>query len=174
MSSAQWNAAVPSFSSPGESNLASITPGALAALLGSQNGGCRRENSGGWRSNVGSNEFSPPVDVFDTPTSYAVHVSLPGARREDIGVNYDEDKSEIQISGVVLRGGDEEFLKTLIISERNAGLFEKKVRLGDQTHPPVVDAHKITAKLENGVLEVIIPKREKGVNDYGNKKVQVS
>lgn len=90
MSSAQWNATVPGFSSLDKSNLASITPGALAVLLRSQNGGCRRENSGGWSSNVGNNEFSPAVDVFDTPTSYAVHVSLPGARREDIGVNYDE------------------------------------------------------------------------------------
>lgn len=85
----QWNAAFPGWdqlSSLGESNLASLTP----ALFGSRNGGCRRENSRGWRSSVENNEFSPAVDVFDTPTSYAVHVSLPGARREDIGVNYDE------------------------------------------------------------------------------------
>lgn len=61
-----------------------------------------------------------------------------------------QDKSEIQISGVVLKKGDEEFLKTLAISERNAGLFEKKVRLGDRRHPAAVDTDGITAKLDNG------------------------
>lgn len=84
---------VTGLSSLDESALASLrvtTPRALAALFESQNG-CRRENSAwGWRSSVGNTEFSPAVDVFDTPTSYAIHVSLPGARREDIGVNYDE------------------------------------------------------------------------------------
>lgn len=65
-------------------------------------------------------------------------------------MRYVQNKSEIQISGVVLRGGDEEFLKMLTLGERNVGLFEKKVRLGDQRHPAAVDAHEITAKLENG------------------------
>lgn len=61
-----------------------------------------------------------------------------------------QDKSEIQISGVVLRNGDEEFLKSLAISERAAGLFEKKVILGDRRQPAAVDTDGIAAKLENG------------------------
>lgn len=50
-----------------------------------------------WRSSSGNTEFTPDVDVFDTPASYAIHISLPGARKEDIGVNYDE---------VILRDGE--------------------------------------------------------------------
>lgn len=63
-----------------------------------------------------------------------------------------QDKSEIHISGVVLRGGnrDEEFLKALTLSERDAGLFEKKVRLGNRSHPAAVDTDGITAKLDSG------------------------
>lgn len=41
-------------------------------------------------------------------------------------------------------------MKTLTLSERNAGFFEKKVRLGDRRHPAAVETGGITAKLENG------------------------
>lgn len=54
----------------------------LAGLFGSQ-GGCHGVKRP-------STEFSPAVDVFDTPTTYVLHVSLPGAKKEDIGINYDE------------------------------------------------------------------------------------
>lgn len=84
----QWNTAIE------ESTLASLattSPEVLAALFGPQDNGCHWGDSAwGRRSRLGDTEFSPAVDVFDTPTSYAIHVSLPGARREDIGVNYDE------------------------------------------------------------------------------------
>lgn len=63
---------------------------------------------------------------------------------------YMQDKSEIRISGVVLRSGDEAFLKTLTLSERNFGVFEKKIKLGGRGHPAAVDTDKITAKLDDG------------------------
>lgn len=72
------------------------------------------------------------------------------ARVLNANVIYLQDKSELQISGVVHRNGDEEFLKTLKFSERNAGVFEKKVRLGDRRSPAAVDIDGITARLENG------------------------
>jgi HSP20 family protein len=34
-------------------------------------------------------DFEPTVDVFDTEDSFIVHVSLPGAVKEDIGIHYD-------------------------------------------------------------------------------------
>lgn len=61
-----------------------------AALFGYQNQDGHAGKSAWGRRSGGSTEFSPAADVFDTPTSYVVHVSLPGARKEDIGINYDE------------------------------------------------------------------------------------
>lgn len=69
----------------------STTSRTLADLFVSQVNGFHRESlPREWNSNVGNTDFSPAVDLFDTPTSYAIHVSLPGAKKEDIGVNYDE------------------------------------------------------------------------------------
>jgi HSP20 family protein len=90
-----------------------------------------------------------------------VHVSLPGAKKEDVGVNWDAEKSELSIAGVVYRIGDEEFLKTLAMGERKVGPFERKVRLGTRANPAQVDADMITAKLEDGVLRVEVPKLDR-------------
>lgn len=107
--------------------------------------------------------FTPPVDVFSTPAAYILHVALPGAKKEDVGVNWDAEKSVLNIAGVVYRPGDEEFLKSLSQSERKVGVFERAITL-----PPAgsgekeeVDGDAITAKLEDGVLIVTVAKVEK-------------
>ena len=37
----------------------------------------------------GDEEFVPDIDVFDSSREFILHVSLPGANREDIGVDFD-------------------------------------------------------------------------------------
>ncbi|KAF2641969.1 hypothetical protein P280DRAFT_468453, partial [Massarina eburnea CBS 473.64] len=103
-------------------------------------------------------DFSPEADIFDTPTSFIIHVSLPGAKKEDVGVNWDVEKSELSIAGVIYRPGDEKLLEQLAMSERKVGAFERKVRLGTRASPASVDADQISAKLEDGVLRVEVPK----------------
>lgn len=106
----------------------------------------------------GGKDFTPSADVFDTEDGYVVHVALPGAKKEDVGVNWDADKSELSIAGVIYRPGDEDFLKTLAMAERKVGVFERKIRLGSRASPAQVDADSISAKMEDGVLIVTIPK----------------
>ncbi|OAQ90831.1 HSP20-like chaperone [Purpureocillium lilacinum] len=118
-----------------------------------------------------SSSFSPPVDVFNTTVAYVVHVALPGARKEDLGVTWNPDRGTLDIAGVVHRPGDEFFLETLASAERRVGLFERSVALppaaaaGDSNNAhreeAVVDADNITARMEDGVLVVVVPKIEK-------------
>lgn len=91
-----------------------------------------------------------------------IHLSLPGARKEDVGVNWDAERSELCVAGVIYRPGDEELLKTLAMGERKVGAFERKIRLGSRANPARVDAEGITAKLEDGVLRVEVRKEEEG------------
>jgi HSP20 family protein len=105
-----------------------------------------------------ADDFKPEADVFDTEDSYVIHINLPGAKKEDVGVNWDAEKSELNVAGVVYRPGDEEFLKTLALDERKVGAFERKIRLGSRANPALVDVEGITAKLEDGVLRVTVPK----------------
>lgn len=115
-----------------------------------------------------SDGFKPEADVFDTETAYVIHLSVPGAKKEDISVTWDAEKSEVAISGFVHRPGDEELLKTLAMDERKVGLFERKVRLGSLANPAQVDVDGINAKLEDGILRVEVPKQDK---DYVEVKM---
>jgi HSP20 family protein len=106
--------------------------------------------------------FVPPVDIFSTETAFILHIALPGAKKEDVGVNWDAEKGVLNVAGVIYRQGDEEFLKTLSQSERKVGMFDRSIKL-----PPGIEeqedvnADAITAKLEDGVLVVTVPKIEK-------------
>ncbi|KAH3994749.1 hypothetical protein HBI56_159100 [Parastagonospora nodorum] len=107
-------------------------------------------------------DLIPDADIFDTESAYVIHISLPGAKKEDVGVNWDAEKSELSVAGVIYRPGDEEFLKTLAMNERKVGPFERKLRLGTRASPAHIDADGITAKLEDGILRVEVPKLDTG------------
>ncbi|KAI0136626.1 HSP20-like chaperone [Xylariales sp. AK1849] len=107
--------------------------------------------------------FVPPIDIFNTEKAYILHISLPGAVKEDVGVNWDSDKNLLNVAGVVHRPGNEEFLQSLASSERKVGMFERSVKLppSETDDKEEVDGFGITAKMENGILIVTVPKAEK-------------
>jgi len=113
--------------------------------------------------------FTPPVDVFRTPGGWVLHIAVPGAKKDDIGVNWDTDKAVLSVSGVVHRPGDEVFLEGLVSGERRVGLFRRDVKL-----PPPgaeaatngrerdeVDVDNISARMEDGILVVVVPMVER-------------
>lgn len=106
-------------------------------------------------------DFVPSVDVFDTSAKYIVHVSLPGAKKNDLSIDYDAEESVLRLAGVVYRPGvDEDLHQALVMEERarEVGVFEREVRLGTRESPAAVAVDEITAKLEDGVLSVVLPK----------------
>lgn len=106
-------------------------------------------------------DFVPPVDAFDTPAQYIVHVSLPGAKKNDLSIDYDADESVLRLAGVIYRPGMTEDLHEALVMEeraREVGVFEREIRLGTREAPAVVSVDEISAKLEEGVLVVTLPK----------------
>lgn len=121
--------------------------------------------------NIEKEDFTPEADIFDTESAFVVHVSLPGAKKEDVGVNWNVEKAELCVAGVVYRPGNEAFLKTLTVNERKVGPFERKIRLGTRATPAHIDSDGITAKLEDGVLRIEVPKMDGGFVEI--KKVDI-
>ncbi|CAI7632787.1 unnamed protein product [Penicillium viridicatum] len=120
-------------------------------------------------------DFTPSVDVFDTPAKYIVHVSLPGAKKSDLSIDYDADESVLHLAGVVYRPGvNEDMHQALVIEERSqhVGVFEREVRLGTRVAPAFVIVDGISATLEHGVLNVTLPKIVQDP-EVGKKKVIV-
>jgi HSP20 family protein len=116
----------------------------------------------GPRANAES-DFEPHGDIFDTAEQYIIHLSLPGAKKEDLGVDWDGENSVLRIAGVVHRpGADEEMLSHLVVDQRKreVGVFEKNIRLGTKRDSASIDIAGINAKMTDGVLVVRVPKIE--------------
>lgn len=120
-----------------------------------------------------NSDFEPRTDIFDTASHYTIHLSLPGAKKSDVGVDWDGEHSALRIAGVVHRPGvDEEMMARLVVDgrKREVGVFEKIIRLGTQREPASIDVQGITAKMVDGVLIVRVPKVEK---KFAKKEVRV-
>ncbi|KAK0666262.1 hypothetical protein QBC41DRAFT_155044 [Cercophora samala] len=124
----------------------------------------------------GEETFSPPADVFDLSNAWTVHLAVPGAKKQDVGVHWDKERGMLVVSGVIYRPGDEESLKGLVTAERKVGLFERKIKMppaGTEGSDDEVDEDGIIAKLEDGVLAVNVPKKKKEKGTGEIKRVQV-
>lgn len=117
-------------------------------------------------------DFTPPIDIITTASQYIVHISLPGAKKEDISIDYDSETSTLRVAGVVHRPGvDEEMHRNLVVSERRKeiGVFERKVRLGTIEEPARVVGEKIEARLEEGILRLFVPKIQESEDSMETK-----
>ena len=98
--------------------------------------------------------FSPSVDMFIDGNELVLKADLPGVRKEDI---------EIDIADTMLTISGEKKIEEKIETdscfslERSYGSFSRRFELPEGT-----DTDKVKAHLENGVLEVRIPKTENG------------
>lgn len=96
--------------------------------------------------------FTPRVDIVEKEDSYIVYGEFPGMSKEDIKVNVNEEKV-LRIKGNKQKISDEG--RTHLRTERAYGEFERTFVLADN-----IDLEKISAKYENGVLELTIAKKE--------------
>jgi HSP20 family protein len=109
----------------------------------------------------------PKADIYSTETDYKVYVDLPSVEKETIELTYDPEQKVLAVAGTFVRpadfaGLDEEALKkALIQSERRAGKFEGKWKIPRDDDGERIKFAEASAKYENGVLELTLPKAEK-------------
>ncbi len=97
-----------------------------------------------------SHSWTPPVDVEETADAWILEVELPGARREDLRVELTD--TELSISGEVKA---RERAGVMRRSTRRVGAFQYRA-----TIPPGVDADRVEARFDNGILTVRVPRPE--------------
>ena len=99
---------------------------------------------------------APAINVIETEKEYEVELAAPGLDKEDFRVNVDADNNlhiEMEKKAETKEGKKHgRFLRREFSYEK----FQQTLLLPDD-----VDAEKIEAKVEKGVLMVTIPKKEK-------------
>ena len=96
--------------------------------------------------------FTPPIDIFETPDGLILLADLPG-------VTLDSLELQVQDNKLTLYGRVQPELLSearLIHQEYAVGHFLRSFILSDE-----VDHERITAKLNQGVLEVVLPQLRK-------------
>lgn len=93
----------------------------------------------------------PSVNTVETENELKVYMLLPFARKEDINVSMKENILKIEGETKFNLGEKEELLR----SEIPVGKFERTFKI---SYP--VDVQNIKANYRDGVLEIILPKKE--------------
>ena len=107
---------------------------------------------------VKANATAPAINVFETEKEYKVELAAPGMTKEDFNVHIDEENNLV-ISMEKKTENREESNK----DEKKEGRYlrrEFSYGKSPQTKilPDDVDKEKISAQVENGVLNINLPK----------------
>jgi HSP20 family protein len=104
-------------------------------------------------SNTGGSTYYPKTDVAETEKAFEIHLAVPGFRKEDFQLELNENY--LTISGE-RKFNEEKKDKSYHSIETYYGSFSRSFRV-----PENVEASKISAAYNNGILEVTLPKDEK-------------
>ena len=106
--------------------------------------------------------WAPAIEVFDQEDKFVVRAEVPGMKEDDIDVSVVGDTLTIRGEKKAETEVKEE---NYYCCECSYGSFSRSIAL-----PSHVDANKIDADYENGVLEVSLPKKP----EVTPKKIAVS
>lgn len=104
----------------------------------------------------------PKLDLEDRGKDFHVAVDLPGFNKEDVSIEVGEDSLVIQAKKTK---SEEEKNKNYIRRERAAQTYYRRVQL-----PEKVMSDNAKASLNNGTLEITLPKKE----PKETKKLQIT
>jgi len=94
--------------------------------------------------------FTPRVDLVETESALLLFFDIPGVRREDIDLRYEQGELTLRgkVQPRVAKG-------RVVFAEYDSGDFCRVFQVHES-----IDASKIEADFKNGVLKVTLPKPE--------------
>lgn len=112
----------------------------------------------------GGGNWMPSVNVAETKESLVLTAELPGMREEDVSIEL--ENNVLTISGEKMEQRSEgEDERRYHVWERSYGSFRRSFTL-----PRTVKADEITARFENGVLTIDLPKAA----EAKGRKIEIS
>ena len=100
-----------------------------------------------------TNATAPAINVIESETGYKMEVAAPGMTKDDFDIRVDEDNYLVISMEKKTENKDEKKDGRYLRREFSYTKFQQTMIL-----PENVDEDKITAKVENGILQIEIPK----------------
>lgn len=96
--------------------------------------------------------IAPLVDIYETMDDYFLTAQMPGVKKEDVKIKLEE--GNLVIMGRI--DYENSIGNKYVLKETEIGNFYRRFKISDS-----VDETKIDAKLENGILNVKLPKHDR-------------
>lgn len=96
--------------------------------------------------------IAPLVDIYETKDDYFLSAFMPGVKKENVKIKLEEGH-------LVLMGRinyDDSVNRKYVLHESEIGNYYRRFKISDS-----IDESKIDAKLEDGILNVKLPKHER-------------
>ena len=122
---------------------------------------------------VKANATAPAINVFETEKEYKVELAAPGMTKEDFNVHIDEENNlvismEKKTENKEESNKDEKKEGRYLRREFSYSKFQQTMILPDD-----VDKEKISAQVENGVLNINLPKFTEQAKEKTKKFIDV-
>lgn len=105
-----------------------------------------------WRNEISEGFRTPKVNIKETNEEFMVEMGAPGMKRDDFQIELDND---ILVISAEVENQNEENNKSYTRKEFSYESFRRTFHL-----PNSVEADKIKAMYEDGLLRLVIPKKE--------------
>ena len=119
---------------------------------------------------LATSSFAPAVDVYEDEHNVSLKIEVPGIDEKDIDVRIENNTLTVDGERKIEKEEKEENYRRV---ERQYGSFTRTFTL-----PSTVDAEKVSANYDKGVLKVVLPKRAEAkpkqikVNIGGEKSLE--
>ncbi|WP_300699745.1 Hsp20/alpha crystallin family protein [Bacteroides sp.] len=118
---------------------------------------------------VKANATAPAINVFETEKEYKVELAVPGMTKEDFNVHIDEENNLVISMEKKLESKEENKKEGRYLRrEFSYTKFQQNMILPDN-----VDKDKIAAHVENGVLNISLPKFTEEEKEKAKKFIDV-
>lgn len=106
------------------------------------------------RNFAGINSTLPAVNVLENENEFKIDVAAPGMEKKDFKLNYENGR--LTISSEKKEEKEEKSGDSITRQEFSYQSFQRTFTVPES----VVNADQISAKYDNGILHVILPKRD--------------
>ena|SRR5687768_3478678 len=105
------------------------------------------------RSGGSAYSFVPKVDIIEDEKAFELHLAVPGMSKEDFKIDLKDNQLTVSGERKFKNGVEEKNYRSV---ETQYGAFSRIFVL-----PENVNAERIEARYNNGILELVVPKDEK-------------
>ncbi|GAE84138.1 Hsp20/alpha crystallin family protein [Bacteroides reticulotermitis] len=117
---------------------------------------------------VKANATAPAINVFETENEYKLELAAPGMTKDDFNVRIDEDNNLVISMEKKTENKEEKKDGRYLRREFSYSKFQQTMIL-----PENVEKEKIAAAVDNGVLNITLPKRSEEEVKKAQKQIEI-